>query len=99
VGGALAVQALRRHPDHFAAAAALAGFLTVDAERGDAELAARRPPFLWVRGTQDDVITDSDVARMHAFLPAHTALEERVHPDAGHEITPATAADLTKFLT
>lgn len=97
-GGALAVQALRRHPRRFTVAAAFAGFMSVDAERGDTELAARRPPFLWVRGSHDDVIRDTEVARMRAFLPAHTSLEERVHPDAGHEITAAMAADLARFL-
>ena len=72
--------------------------MTVDAERGDLELAQRRPPFLWVRGVRDEVIPGSDVDRMSAFLPAHTALEERVHVDAGHEVTPAMAEDLRTFL-
>jgi phospholipase/carboxylesterase len=97
-GGALAVQALRRHPHRFELAVSFAGFMSVDAERGDEELARRRPPFMWSRGVLDDVILDTDISRMSSFLPHHTALEQHLHPNAGHEITAQMAAELAAFL-
>jgi len=98
-GGALAVQALRRHPHRIHLVATFAGFMTVDPERGDAELARLRPPLLWVRGARDDVIPRSDIDRMHSFLPGHTNLQERVHPHSGHEITASMADDMSRFLS
>jgi phospholipase/carboxylesterase len=97
-GGALALQTLRRHPGRVQFVAIFAGFTTIDAEPTDIDLAKRRPPVLWARGTDDDVIPASDIARMREFLPVHTALEEQVYAGAGHEITAAMAADLSSFI-
>lgn len=97
-GAATALQALRRAPDRIAFVVVLAGFMSIDPERGDAELARRRPPVLWCRGDQDDAITEADVQRLSEFLPAHTALVERVLPGVGHEVPPAMAAEVEAFL-
>jgi phospholipase/carboxylesterase len=97
-GGATALQALRRAPDRIAFVVVLAGFMSIDAERGDAELASLRPPVLWCRGDQDDVITEADVRRLSEYLPGHTTLVERVLPGVGHEVPPVMAAEVARFL-
>ncbi|MGO4593069.1 alpha/beta hydrolase [Leifsonia sp. 2TAF2] len=98
-GGATALHALRRAPDSLRFVATLGGFTTLDAERGDAVLAERRPPVFWGHGAKDDVINPTDIARMHEFLPAHTTLEERVYPDAGHDIPEAMVEDTLRFIS
>jgi phospholipase/carboxylesterase len=97
-GGAVAIQALRRYPNRFELAAVLAGFTTVDSEASDLELANRKPPVFWGRGTDDTVIPVSDIVRMQSFLPAHTTLVERVYPGLGHTVVRPMAADLARFL-
>jgi phospholipase/carboxylesterase len=97
-GGAVALQALRRYPHRFEFVAVFAGFTTVDEEATDEELAGRRPPVLWCRGTEDRVIPDGDIVRMRQFLPSHTTLVERIYPGADHEVTPQMAHDLTDFI-
>ncbi|RDV46124.1 hypothetical protein DOE76_02930 [Leifsonia sp. ku-ls] len=97
-GGATALHAMRRAPGRLAFVVALGAFTTTDGESGDGELARRRPPVFWGRGGHDDVIPPSDIARMRAFLPAHTTLEERVYPEAGHEIPERMADDAMRFV-
>jgi phospholipase/carboxylesterase len=97
-GGATALHALRRAPGRLSFVVTLGGFTAGDAESGDAELARLRPPVFWGRGGHDDVIPPTDIARMRAFLPAHTTLEERVYPDAGHEIPERMADDAMRFV-
>jgi len=97
-GGATALQALRRAPERLAFVVTLGGFTTLDAERGDAVLAERRPPVFWGHGASDDVITVHDVARMREFLPAHSTLTERVYPGVGHDISPGMAEDAVRFV-
>jgi phospholipase/carboxylesterase len=97
-GGATALQALRRSPGRLSFVVTLGGFTTVDGERGDDELARLRPPVFWGRGGNDTVITGPDVARMREFLPSHTALEERVYPEAGHDIPERMADDALRFV-
>jgi phospholipase/carboxylesterase len=92
------VQALRRAPDRIAFVVVLAGFMSIDAERGDEELARRRPPVLWCRGDQDDAITEADVQRLSAYLPEHAALVERVFPGVGHEVPAAMVEEVARFL-
>ncbi|WP_431218589.1 alpha/beta hydrolase [Leifsonia xyli] len=97
-GGATALQALRRAPERLEFVVTLGGFTTIDGERGDAVLAERRPPVFWGHGARDDVITVGDIARMREFLPAHSTLEERVYPAAGHDIPPGMADDAVRFV-
>ncbi|MFD5213597.1 alpha/beta hydrolase [Microbacterium sp. NPDC058345] len=97
-GAAVALHALRRHPQRFAFAALFAGFTTIDDEPTDVDLALRRPPLLWARGSVDDVIPQSDIDRLHEFLPAHSALDERVYAGVGHEISADMASDLYTFI-
>lgn len=97
-GGATALQALRRAPDRLAFVVTLGGFTTLDGERGDAALTARRPPVFWGRGAKDDVISVHDIARMREFLPAHSTLVERIYPDAGHDVSAEMADDALRFI-
>jgi phospholipase/carboxylesterase len=97
-GGATALHMLRRAPGSLAFVATLGGFTSLDAERGDAALAERRPPVFWARGADDTVITAADVVRMHEFLPLHASLQEHVYAGTGHEITEAMAEDVLRFV-
>lgn len=97
-GAATALQALRREPRRIAFVVVLAGFMSIDGERGDAELERLSPPVLWCRGDQDDAITESDVERLAAFLPEHTTLGERVLPGVGHEVPPVMVEEVARFL-
>ncbi|MDN4613230.1 esterase [Leifsonia sp. F6_8S_P_1B] len=98
-GAATGLQALRRAPERIAFVVVLAGFMSIDAEAGDAELGRLRPPVLWVRGDQDDAITEADVQRLAAFLPAHSTLTERVLPGVGHEVPASMVAEVAAFLS
>lgn len=97
-GGATALQAMRRAPRRLGSVVTLGGFTTIDAERGDAELARLRPPVFWGHGARDEVIPEHDIARMRDFLPPHSSLVERVYPEAGHEISEEMADDAFRFL-
>lgn len=98
-GGATALQVMRRSPGRLRFVVTLGGFTTIDAERGDALLAERRPPVFWGHGADDDVITPNDIERMREFLPGHSTLEERVYPGVGHDISAEMADDALRFIT
>src|SRR5690242_15244449 len=55
-GAAVSLQALRLQPERFAFAVNLSGYVSPGDLPRDAELATRRPPVFWGRGTRDDVI-------------------------------------------
>jgi phospholipase/carboxylesterase len=97
-GGAVALQILRRAPGKVEFVVTLAGFTTIDAETGDADLARRRPPVFWGHGARDTVIPDSDIARMRGFLREHVDVEERVYAHADHWISAEMAADAQRFI-
>lgn len=97
-GAAVAIQALRLEPQRFAFAVALSGYAAPDALPGDAELAARRPPVFWGRGTNDDVIPEALVAHTTQWLPAHTELSGRVYPGLTHSVSEVELADVRTFL-
>ncbi len=97
-GAATALHALRRAPDRIAFVVALAGFTTFDGERGDAKLTRLRPPVLWCRGDEDEVIAADDVRRLSEFLPTHSTLKERIYTGVGHKVPSPMVADVTRFL-
>ncbi|MFD1722250.1 alpha/beta hydrolase [Amnibacterium endophyticum] len=96
-GGALALTLLRLAPERFASAVVLAGFVPEDDE-DDAALAAVRPPVLWGRGDADPVIPAAAIDRTSGWLPAHSALTERVYPGLAHGISIEEIADVRAFL-
>jgi phospholipase/carboxylesterase len=97
-GAATALHALRRAPGRIAFVAALAGFTTIDGERGDIDLTRVRPPVLWCRGDHDEVIPVDEVGRLRTFLAAHSTFEERIYPGVGHAVPSAMVADVARFL-
>ncbi|GLI27920.1 esterase [Agromyces rhizosphaerae] len=97
-GGALAIELLRRRSDLFGFAVSLAGFVLPGERAGDAELADRRPPVFWGRGTEDVVIPADAVARTQEWLPERVALDARIYEGVGHSVSEQELADVTGFL-
>ena len=71
---------------------------TIDGERGDAKLTRLRPPVLWCRGDEDEVIAADDVRRLSEFLPTHSTLKERIYTGVAHTVPSPMVADVTRFL-
>jgi phospholipase/carboxylesterase len=97
-GAAMSLELLRARPQDFDYAAVLAGFVAPVPSNGDVELAVRRPPVFWGRGTADDVISAANVDRTQSWLPEHSTLTERIYEGLGHAVSEAELADLTAFL-
>jgi phospholipase/carboxylesterase len=97
-GAAVSLQALRLQPERFAFAVNLSGYVSPGELPRDAELAARKPPVFWGRGTRDDVIPISLVEHSAEWLPAHVDLSGRVYPGLTHSVSEAELADVRRFL-
>lgn len=97
-GAAVSMQALRLEPQRFAFAVNLSGYATPGELPGDAELAARRPPVFWGRGTRDDVIPGFLVDHTSAWLPGHSDLSGRVYQGLTHSVSEAELSDVRTFL-
>ncbi|AGW40596.1 hypothetical protein O159_03810 [Leifsonia xyli subsp. cynodontis DSM 46306] len=97
-GGALALQLLRLAPERFDYAVTLSGFVVQGKQDGDARLAERRPPVFWGRGTLDEVIPDVSIDRTADWLPAHSALDQRVYEGMGHAISQPELGDISAFV-
>ncbi|GGE81652.1 alpha/beta hydrolase [Mycetocola zhadangensis] len=97
-GGAMAMQLLRHAPERFAYAVNLSGYVSPGVVNGDAVLAERRPPVFWGRGTHDQVIPASAVARTVAWLPEHTKLAGRIYEGLDHSISQQELADIRAFI-
>lgn len=97
-GGAMAVQLLRRAPERFAYAIQLSGFAVGGEEAGDLQLAIKRPPVFWGRGTADEAIPASAIDRTTDWLPAHSTLDARVYEGLGHAISQRELADISGFI-
>ena len=97
-GGAVSLQAMRLQPQRFAFAVNLSGYVTPGALPADAELAQRRPPVFWGRGTNDDVIPPFLVAHTTQWLPDHVELSGRVYPGLTHSVSEQELADVRVFL-
>lgn len=97
-GGAMALQLMRLAPERFDFAVVLSGFAVQGAEDGDAVLAARRPPVFWGRGTHDDTIPSTSIARAEEWLPDHSSLDARIYEGLGHGISPLELGDISSFI-
>jgi len=97
-GAAVALQAMRLHPERFAFAVNLSGYATPGALPGDEALAQRRPPVFWGRGTRDDVIPPFLVEHTVAWLPEHAELSGRVYPGLTHSVSEQELDDVRTFL-
>lgn len=97
-GGAVSLQAMRLDPHRFAFAVNLSGYATPGELPGDAELAQRRPPVFWGRGTHDDVIPPFLIDHTTQWLPEHVDLSGRVYPGLTHSVSEHELADVVTFL-
>ncbi|GAB2465087.1 phospholipase/carboxylesterase [Conyzicola lurida] len=97
-GGAMAMQLLRNAPDRFAFAVNLSGFAVLDQHPGDAELATRKPPVFWGRGTLDQVITPDKIAYTEEWLPEHSTLTARIYEELPHSIARPELDDVNAFI-
>lgn len=97
-GGAIALELLRAAPDRFTAAVCLSGFVVPGPHPGDAELAARRPPVFWGRGTLDGVIPPAAIEHTLEWLPEHAEADIRVYEGLGHAVSADELSDFADFL-
>ena len=97
-GAAVAAQAMRHAPHRFSHAVLLSGYVTSGGVEGDDELARRRPPVFWGRGTADDIIPDIAVAHTADWLPRHTTLDARIYEGLGHAVSQQELTDIVGFL-
>jgi phospholipase/carboxylesterase len=97
-GGAMALQLLRLAPERFDYAVQLSGFVVQNDGEQDADLAERRTPVFWGRGTLDDTIPPASIARTSEWLPDHSALDARIYEGLGHSISTRELADISAFI-
>ena len=97
-GGAMALQLMRHAPDRFAYAVQLSGYVSPGTLPGDAQLAQRKPPVFWGRGTADEVIPAHAITYTDAWLPEHSTLENRIYEGVAHGISEPELADVSKFI-
>jgi phospholipase/carboxylesterase len=97
-GGAMALQLLRHDPSRFASTVNLSGFSISGDAPADAELKTLRPRVFWGRDERDPIIPPSAVARTATWLAAHTTVDARLYPGAGHGITGDEITDVREFL-
>jgi phospholipase/carboxylesterase len=97
-GAGVALQAMRLRPHQFDAVVALSGFVAMGDQPGDDELAARRPPVFWGRGTLDRVIPTDAIERTDEWLPVHSTATIRIYENVAHAISSDELTDVTAFL-
>jgi phospholipase/carboxylesterase len=97
-GAAVSLQALRLAPERIGAVVALSGYVAPGDLPGDSELAERRPPVFWRRGTHDDVIPPNLVVHTADWLPTHSDLSGRVYTGLTHSISEDELVDVRVFL-
>jgi phospholipase/carboxylesterase len=97
-GAAVSLQAMRLEPDRYAFAVNLSGYVTPGALPRDAELAERRPPVFWGRGTNDDIIPGFLIDHTTDWLPRHVDLSGRVYPGLTHSVSEKELTDVRTFL-
>ena len=98
-GGLMASQLLRTRPERVIAPVILGGFVLGATQPGDEELRENLPAVFWGRGSEDRVIAPIAIARTTEFLPAHSALIEKVYPGLAHGINAAELDDVRDFIT
>jgi phospholipase/carboxylesterase len=97
-GAAVSLQAMRLDPQRFAFAVVLSGYVTPGDLPRDGELAERRPPVFWGRGTNDDVIPGFLVEYTTQWLPERADLSGRVYQGLTHSVSEQELDDVRTFL-
>jgi phospholipase/carboxylesterase len=98
-GGLMASQLLRSRPERVAATIVLGGFVLGAEQPGDEWLADNRPAVFWGRGAEDRVIGQPAIARTSGYLPAHSALTEKIYPGLAHGINVDELIDVRAYLS
>lgn len=98
-GGLMASQLLRTRPERVIAPVILGGFVLGATQPGDESLRKNLPAVFWGRGSEDRVIAPVAIARTTEFLPAHSALVEKLYPGLAHGINAAELDDVRDFVT
>jgi phospholipase/carboxylesterase len=94
-GAMLAIQSVARHPDRYAAAVALSGFLPLD--QGNAKAAAA-VPMLLTAGSNDSLVSPERTKLAVTALEALGHQPELLEFDGGHTIPRAAVARTRAFL-
>lgn len=97
-GAAMVLQLLRLAPERFGCGVALSGYSVQGVHPGDAALESLRPPVFWGRGTEDAVIDSRAVDRTIQWLPAHSALTERIYEGLAHGVAASEVREVGEFL-
>ncbi|MFZ4893437.1 alpha/beta hydrolase [Plantibacter sp. Mn2098] len=97
-GGSLTLQLMRLAPERFSYGVVLSGFVASGEVAGDADLAVRKPPVFWGRGTTDQVIPEAAVFRTTDWLPSHSTLSGRIYEGLGHSVSEQELADIRAFI-
>jgi phospholipase/carboxylesterase len=97
-GAGVALQAMRLRPHRFDAVVALSGFVATGDQPGDEELATRRPPVFWGRGTRDRIIPTDAIERTAEWLPEHSTATIRIYENLGHSLSSDELSDIVAFL-
>ena len=97
-GAAVALQALRLDPDRISFVVNLSGYSTPGELPRDAELAEKRPPVFWGRGTLDEIIHEPLILHTTDWLPAHSDLVGRIYPGLRHAVSELELEDVRVFL-
>lgn len=97
-GATVILEAMRMAPTVIDRAILAAGFPVPGSRPTDSELRKLRPPVVWIRGEDDDVIPQREIIDLDRFLAEHTQLECVVLPLVGHELEgPVTDEIVRRF--
>jgi phospholipase/carboxylesterase len=97
-GGLMATQLLRTRPERILGTVILAGFIFDGALEGDSTLGKTKPKVFYGRGLQDQMIDQSRVSKLNAWLQQHTRSVIRKYDALGHSIDERVLADVSDFL-
>lgn len=98
-GGLMATQLLRTRPARIASTVILAGFTLDAVQPADEELRVKRPPVIYARGLQDEVISADAVSRTLGWLKGHTSAEIQTYDGLGHSIDERVMEDVAAYLS
>ncbi|MCD7100813.1 alpha/beta hydrolase [Pseudoclavibacter sp. 13-3] len=98
-GGLMTTELLRTHAHLLRTTVNLSGYVAQQPRELDDLLAAERPPVFWGRADRDPVIPLPLTQFTQQWLPAHSALDERVYAGIGHGVSAQELSDVSAFLS
>ncbi|MGO2654958.1 MAG: alpha/beta hydrolase [Pseudoclavibacter sp.] len=97
-GGLMTTELLRTHAHLLRATVNLSGYVAQQPRELDELLRVERPPVFWGRADRDPVIPPHLTQFTEQWLPAHSALDERVYAGIGHAVSAQELSDVSAFL-